>query len=495
MGDIEKEISSLVSSAAMVFIGAAIGAGTTLIERIIIGRNVTPSTYGDISVGLAIISFASILSLLGMKQGLPRQISRQESKQRIADISSFGTMIVLLSSVSTVAILFITRPFFLSRLFDGEIPNYIQYFLFTIPFIVMLEIGVSIARGLEITWYRALLRDIVYPVLRISLIVLLILFGFTKQSVSISYLISAMILAVVIYSTLISKFRHHIRVPKFETNVLLFSLPLVISSAASILLTKSDTLLIGFYLPSAYVGYYEAAYPIANGLIIILSSFGFLYLPMISRLDANDQISEIQRIYQLVTKWVFIATFPLFATIIIFSEEILSLIFGSEYSSGSIVLIILAVGFFTNAAAGRNRETITALGFPQVELYLNLFAFTLNIVLNVILIPIFGIIGAAGSSALSFLFVNAASTMFLYNKYDIIPVSKNGIKIMIILPLMIIPVSVLVFKSFSIDIIGIAIYTIVCYAITLLIAIILGGISPLEEDIILEIQSKISQTN
>jgi O-antigen/teichoic acid export membrane protein len=264
--------------------------------------------------------------------------------------------------------------------------------------------------------------------------------------------------------------------------MLVFSIPLVISTLLSRLLTRTDTLMLGYLRSSAEVGLYSAAFPLASALVLVLSSFGFMYLPVASRLDAADKRDEIDAIYKLTTKWIFILTFPGFLTLVAFPGDVIATLFGPEYAPASTALLILAVGFFTRAAFGRSRETISALGYTTYLLVTNVFAFVLNVGLNLALIPRYGAEGAAVASAVSFVGLNLAVFAFLRVRFDISPFSKQARRTMIVLPLVMFPPVLLVSSLVSLSLPSIVLFAVVAEGVAVAVVAVTGCLQP--EDVI-----------
>jgi O-antigen/teichoic acid export membrane protein len=117
----------------------------------------------------------------------------------------------------------------------------------------------------------------------------------------------------------------------------------------------------------------------------------------------------------------------------------MQLFWGTSYVQASGSLAVLSVGFFSSAAAGRNRETISALGYTRFVSYANGLAFIVNIVLNIILIPEYGYLGAAYASAVSFLLLNIFVYIILRFKFEITPFSTYSRRTFIALPLTLLP--------------------------------------------------------
>lgn len=439
-----SELSSLLSSAGLVLIGGLMSSASVLVERIIVGRMLSVGAYGEVSIGIALLSIGVTLSLVGFSQGVPRYVSRFDSPERKRGVWVSGVAFTSTVALLLVILLFpnvgtVTALFFESV----ESERLVQLFVLCIPLVVAFEIGVGAIRGLENTTFKLYVEDLLYPGVRLLLLVVLLSAGVGLTAPAYAYLIAAAIAAVaahLLLNRLLSL------VGSFQTNtkeMLVFSAPLVMSTIFASLLTKVDTVMLGYFRTSYEVGLYNAAYPLANGILIVLSSFGFLYLPLASRLDASDKRSEIDAIYKVTTKWIYIVTFPAFLAFIVFPGDVLALFFGEDYRPAWLALIILTIGFFTNAAYGRNRETLSALGYTMYILIGNSTSFVVNIVLNLLLIPMYGITGAAVTSAVSFASFNVLIYLVLERGFNISPFSHSFLRAALLLLLVLLPPTVL----------------------------------------------------
>ncbi|WP_135536955.1 flippase [Halostella pelagica] len=439
----ESDLSSLLSSATLVFFGSVLGSVSKLVERIFIARVLTTDAYGEVSLGIAVMSISVTVGLVGLDQGIARYVSRFEDDRDVRGVWITGLVIAITLALLLTAALVVFLDETHQLLFDqARSRGLLLVFVAAIPFVVGLKVTVGAIRGLENTIYRTYSYDIIYRGMRILLVVGLLYAGYGIVAAGYAYLaaaIGALIAAHYLLNRLFplfGPFRTHTR------EMLTFSAPLVLSTLLTLLLTKADTVMLGFFRSSHQVALYSAAYPLANGLPVILASFGFLYLPLASRLDVDDKTQEINEIYKVTTKWIFIVTFPLFVTFVAFPSDMLTLVFGEEYAQASLALIILSSGFFVQAAYGRSLDTLSALGYTNYILLANVFAFTLNIVLNLLLIPMYGFLGAAIASAASYTLLNVVQYVVLRGLFGISPFSKWVQRTFLVLPLTVLPAAI-----------------------------------------------------
>jgi O-antigen/teichoic acid export membrane protein len=440
----DEDLSILLSSATLIALGGVISAGGRLLERVIIGRALSPGAYGEVSIGLAVLSFTTTFALVGFTQGVPRYISRFEDTAAKRGIWISAMLVPGTLALIVCGVLYWHADFLASTLFErADSPQLIQLFLVAVPFVTGVKIGIGAIRGMENTIYRTYARDLLYPALRIGGLVAFLAAGWGLLAAGYAYIIAAAI-ALVLTHVLLHRLLPLVGPVELHISKLVrFSLPLIISTLLSALMMQSDTVMLGYFRSSFEVGQYTAAFPLAKGMLVILSSFGFMYLPLASRLDAEDDREEIDRIYKTTTKWVYVGTFPAFVAFFIFPGDVLRIFFGPEYTSGALALRILAVGFMLNAIGGRNRETVAALGYTNYVMLGNGVAFLVNIGLNLLLIPRMGFIGAALASAAAFFTVNVVICGLLIVKFDISPFSKWSVRAFTSLPLLLLPATLI----------------------------------------------------
>ena len=126
-----------------------------------------------------------------------------------------------------------------------------------------------------------------------------------------------------------------------------------------------------------------------------------------SQLHNEGDFSEMSHLYKLVSRWMITFAIPVSLIFIIYPSKMM-LLFGPDYMAGSSVLVILTVATFIQAALGAASPALGMSGYTRLTLWNSLGAFILNIVLNVVLIPKYGIIGAAWATLISLVAIGIA---------------------------------------------------------------------------------------
>lgn len=196
--------------------------------------------------------------------------------------------------------------------------------------------------------------------------------------------------------------------------VFMFSLPVSLTSLATFALTYADVLLIGYYLSPYEVGVYSAASPTSRLLLAFSSALYAVLLPSVSEIRAERSAPEVRahlhRAYLLSLG----GLLPVVLISVLYAGDIIALLFPGEGYAGAVepfkVLVVGAtfLGVFTV-----NSAVFQGLDHPRVPMKVMAAAAVADIVLNVILIPPLGIMGAAYATALSFALAGVSSTLLL----------------------------------------------------------------------------------
>ncbi|MGH3097551.1 MAG: lipopolysaccharide biosynthesis protein [Streptosporangiales bacterium] len=181
-----------------------------------------------------------------------------------------------------------------------------------------------------------------------------------------------------------------------------FSLP----RAASAMLEKSllwfDVLLVGSMLGSAAAGVYGAASRFVAAGLIAETALRVVVAPRFSALLAKGRRREVQDLYGAATTWVLLCSAPIYLVLAIFAPVVLSLL-GAEFTRAAWPLAVLCAGMLVSLAAGNVQSVLLMSGRSAWQTANRVVVLGMNIALNVALIPVMGILGAAVAWAASML--------------------------------------------------------------------------------------------
>jgi O-antigen/teichoic acid export membrane protein len=196
----------------------------------------------------------------------------------------------------------------------------------------------------------------------------------------------------------------------------------------NMIISWTDTLMLGYFKTAEVVGLYNAANPLAQLISVPLAALALIYIPIATGLYSKNLMAELRRNYTILTKWIVFLTLPIFLVLCLFPEAVLNLLFGSTYIAAAPALRILSFGFIISTLLGPNGNTLMALGESRFLMWSALAAAIVNVLLNIVLIPPMGIVGAAVASLVSLGVANIIYSVKLYSLCRAQPLSKNLLK-------------------------------------------------------------------
>lgn len=179
------------------------------------------------------------------------------------------------------------------------------------------------------------------------------------------------------------------------------SLPLVLSTGVDELYIWSDILILAFMVPAPEVAIYFAAQRSMSLASFIQYAFMLVSVREFSLANAMRDKGELQRRISSATRWTFWLTVP--AVIITFAAGYpLLAMFGEEFVAGYSIMGVLGIGFLIRASVGQASDLLIVLGHQYANMAVSIGGLIFNIAFSVLLIPRFGIMGAAMATTLTF---------------------------------------------------------------------------------------------
>jgi O-antigen/teichoic acid export membrane protein len=194
--------------------------------------------------------------------------------------------------------------------------------------------------------------------------------------------------------------------------------PMLLIGGTQVVNSQTDVIMLGLLRSPEEVGVYTVASRGTRLILLVMVAINTALGPVIARVYASGDLARLQNLATRSARGMFAASLPLALGLIVFGYWFL-LIFGPEFTSGRDALSILCVGKMINVLAGSAGTILVMTGYEkQVALWVGLAAL-LNIVLNALLIPIYGIEGAAFTTALCESLMNIAVVIALYRRIKI----------------------------------------------------------------------------
>lgn len=167
-------------------------------------------------------------------------------------------------------------------------------------------------------------------------------------------------------------------------------------------LYKTDIFLVSYFLTPAETGLYRASLQVAEFIWVVAVAMELVMIQTTSELWERDDRETISDLTRELLTYVIVLTALLIVGVAVLGDEFLGVYFGPEYTTSALPLRLLLPGVFGFAIARGIWPVLQAGGYLQGVVAAAAAAMLVNLVLNVLLIPRFGISGAAAATSLSY---------------------------------------------------------------------------------------------
>ena len=395
--------------------GAFIRNGLLFVYTFLLARTLTAGDLGKYFLLFTIVNVAGSIATMGMDFGIVRFIALfvgEGSVSLARNVFKAGVIIgILLSLVFTVVLLF-AAPLVARILMNdnGEAILGLRIFALSIPFWVTARLLNSTSQGLHIMKHRVYSRDVGEQASKLLFSIFAIGLGAGLIGVvwaNVASVIFAMSMSLWFVILALPKNTKNEKVVNQASSLFRYSYPLAFSYIIATFLSYIDLLMLGHFGNSADVGYYGSALRIIGGIQILFLAFSTVFMPIISDLYNKGSMLELQVLYKTVCRWLFVFTLPFLLILILFSSSIMKL-FGGGFVAADSALIILAIGQLIYSSVGTAGLMISMSGHPKIELYNVIFSLMVNFFLCFLLIPDFGMLGAAVANTSAYVAINLA---------------------------------------------------------------------------------------
>ena len=158
--------------------------------------------------------------------------------------------------------------------------------------------------------------------------------------------------------------------------------------------SRTDIMLLGLLVNEKAAGIYAAANRLAEIILMIIASANAVAASLMARLHATGERQELQQLVSMATAGVLLAALPISVLLVIFGHDILRL-FGTEFVSGYLPLTILLAAQLVVAMAGSVMLLLTLTGHQSEAAIHMAWGVVLKLILSLVLIPNYGMMGAA----------------------------------------------------------------------------------------------------
>ena len=416
-------------------LGAVSGASLGIFLQVLISRFYGPKYYGIFFTCFLLCNILQSIAALGLHKAGMRFISighERSDYNMILDVFKTASSISFLFGVAIAIVLYFMSSFIaLSCFHNIEMVAVLKLFSVALPYFALLQVSAELSRGFKTTKYAVITENLLFPFLQIFLLFVFNEFGYNFFSAVYSFVFSVIICSLFMLLTVhnqIQNFMGPRKITKFieqswnyilPTNwkpILTYSLPLTPFGLLFLGGNSMDIFMLNVFTNSTEVGEYAAAARWVTFFLMIVTALNFIFGPLIAGKLGTNQMENVKMLYGTATRWMLFMTLPV-SIFFILSRDPMMFLFGEQFVQfGPTVLLILSIGGLLTALSGSGGLLFVLSGHQYIELGMLSLYLLSSVLLNLLLIPEYGITGAAFATIFSNM-VTVITRIVLIHRY------------------------------------------------------------------------------
>ncbi len=441
-GSGSSDIKGLARRGILSLGGAGVSAVVNLLLIVVVSRAAGKHTAGYLFSSTSLFIVLESLCALGTATGVVYFIARRRALGEYQLVRP--TLRTALGPVAVVVLLVALGSFLLAPVVGGELggdgstepTQFLRVLALFLPCAVIYDVLIATTQGFHTMTPTVLLEKIGRPVLQLGFLALALAAG-TAWLLPLAwvapYLVGLVLVAVSVRRLLRANDRrtpspaagHETPRPRIDRREFwTYTAPRGLAAAAQLSLQRLDIVLVALYLGAAPAAVYTAA-----TRFVVLGQLGsqavaLAVQPKLSELMAREEIESTRRVYQTSTAWVVAVTWPVHLGVAM-ASPLLMRIFGSGYDDGQPVIVLLAGAMLVATGCGMVTMLLLMSGRSRENLINVFVALVSNLVLNIVLIPRIGIMGAAIAWAVAIVLSNLLPLWQVHRAFGLDPFGRG----------------------------------------------------------------------
>ncbi len=408
-----RDLLTAAKGGGVSFAGRLFEYMTRFVFGILIARFLGVEQFGLYTLGVTVASMASNFTWLGLQTGMVRFLPptiRENDKQSIWEIIQICVGLpAIFSFLLGIGIFLFAEPLATGMFHDPRMAAVLRIVSILVPIETLAAMAYVITISFKQPKYSVIANNIITPLLKLLLGTALLVAGLSTQGVLIAQVIASvggLVVMVHFVNTLFSLRRALGISGSYVGRLLRYSFPVYLGWVVTNLRSNFSTLLLGYLGLVAGVGQFTAASRFSTIGSMFYLSIGAISTPILADLHSQKKTALMKAYYQTTTRWLIIFNLPVFLTAILFARELLW-IFGDDFTAGATSMMILAAGTLVYTGTGVGANILDMTDHPKVNTINSTLMIFVTTLLNVLLIPMWGVVGAAVASSFSTILLNS----------------------------------------------------------------------------------------
>lgn len=418
---------------SVIFILSVVASLIAYGTKIYLARNLSLPEYGLFFAVFSFISFFFFIREFGLNTALVKYVVDYKEKKEFGNVRTcLFTSVIFQLFTSTLLILGLI--FFSEKISAAYFKSPVSWTIIKILFVyILFSVLFRAIKSVFQAFQKMKLYALVEPTKNI-LVFLSVVFFFHQGrgliGVAMAYSLASAILVLLFLPSL---FRVLKKVDFFSGGVgndgrsdqfssakpskskvagklIWFGFPFMLTGFSGRIIGYLDVIILTYFASLSEVGVYNAILPTAMILLFLSRPLSVAIFPIVTELWAKKDLTRISLGISLLYQYMFLAAIPLVISMMVFSDFFLLQVFGEQFLPGVVPFQILLMGVLLIMLAKINNTVLAAIGRPSIVMQVTVLSSALNVILNIVLIPTYGIYGAASATTVSYATLLVLST-------------------------------------------------------------------------------------
>jgi O-antigen/teichoic acid export membrane protein len=397
--------------------GGIAARGLNMVAQVLMARFLGTATFGLYAIGWTLVRLLEPVTTLALEAGGTYFGADYQrcSPSKFKAIVTQSIALSLLSGFTIGAVLYLTAPALAEHVFrKPDASPVIRVFAPAFPLYAVFLVGGGMTRLSQRMQYYAY-SSIGAAAFALVLVCILFMLGWGLIGAVVATVggiaVGALMSIYFVKGLFPAVFAREIRSEWLGSELLAFSIPVALAGLLGSLLAFMDRLFVASFCTSAETGIYQAAGQLSILFAILFGAFNSIFSPMVADLHARGESERLAELYHVCAKWRVYACAPVFVIVLFAPIDLVAFLYGSAYAQAATPLVILSAGQLFAVIAGTSQTMLTMTGRQRTVVVIFLATLLFDLALNFVLVPRFGLVGAASAAAVSAMVLNMGTAI------------------------------------------------------------------------------------
>lgn len=428
-----RDVSHAARSGAIQVLTIA-GQALMAVTHVLLGNLFGAQVFGRYQTGLAFMEILTRTGTGGADKGMLRYVAAHRARGE-GDLvrSALGTGLRLALCIGGALAIWLSASsgFLAMRTHEPTLLATLRVMAPAIVFTGCMYVLVHASLAAKVTHANFIVRGLGEPLLFMTAGLAAAAFGRTAMQLAVAHVLAAaatLTLALFVVGRVFGRgeIMRSIRSPWLR-GFAPFSIPLGVAELMNAILQRADVVLLTTFIGSTATGVYAAAEFLSRVVGNARYVFDGVAAPVFSEALHLGQRDRLRSNLLLMSRWVATAAAPIAVTIVALRHDLLAL-YGPQYQAGAVAIAVLATSHLINATFGLGGYILVVSGRSVLMLVNNVIVAIANVALGLLLIPRFGLLGAAIAALGGVVLLHTLVTIEVRMEHGVLPVSWSTLK-------------------------------------------------------------------